>query len=83
MLLMIIAFSSPAETRRAGGGGCFNYFVNLVIRHDPPINFPWDKAVKDLKRFSPEISAVNMWVMVRQNFDSAQSDQSLRCSLYG
>ena len=31
-------------------GWCFSYYVALVIRHDPPSNFPWDKAVYDLKR---------------------------------
>ena len=32
-------------------GWCFNYFVTILIRHDPPTNFPWDKAIYDMKRF--------------------------------
>ena len=39
---------------RAGAkrGRCFNYFVTILIRHDPPLtNFPWDRAVRDMQRF--------------------------------
>ena len=32
-------------------GRCFNYFFSLLIREDPPRNFPWDKALSDLRRY--------------------------------
>lgn len=32
-------------------GRCFDYAVSIGMRKDPPMYFPWDKAIHDLKRF--------------------------------
>ena len=42
---------SCRDTAGARRGVCFNYFIAILIRNDPPANFPWDKAVRDMQRF--------------------------------
>ena len=45
---MLFSCQDRASARR---GYCFNYDVVIDIRDDPPRNFPWDKAIYDMKRF--------------------------------
>ena len=45
---VIFSCRDRASARR---GRCFNYFVSLLVRDDPPANFPWDKALREFKKF--------------------------------
>ena len=39
---------------------CIYYGVAIIIREDPPRNFPWDKAIDDLKRFGIDARDFNL-----------------------
>ena len=44
-------FFACQDRAGASRGVCFDYFVAILIRNDPPADFPWDKAVRDMQRF--------------------------------
>ena len=57
-----------ASARR---GRCFNFGVAIGIREDPPRNFPWDKAVYDLKRFGIDARDFNLLYVGESKIQSA------------